>query len=108
MNNKSRVAILTCVFLIIPVLIIFLSIFTSAPSPTISYTPISRTSCLNKDCKAVTHIKTRYAQNSLGEWVDAADVLYITKHQDDITFHYNGIKGYKNLTLEAGAIYNGS
>ncbi len=49
---------------------------------------------------------TRFAQNSNGEWVDASDVLFITKNSDDITFHYDGIRGYFNITFEAGVIYN--
>jgi len=56
--------------------------------------------------QASIYPETRFAQNSLGEWVDASDIMSITRNEDDITFHYDGIEGYFNLTFESGVIYN--
>ena len=49
----------------------------------------------------------RYAQAHDGVWVNASDVLKITKQSDDLTFHYDGIEGYFNLTFETGVFFNG-
>ena len=49
----------------------------------------------------------RYAQNAQGKWVNASDVMWITRNADDITFHYSGIRGVYSLTFEVGVIYDG-
>jgi len=59
-------------------------------------------------CMRTFYSGIRYHQNSTGHYVNPSEVLRITKHQDDITFHYTGIKGYYNVTFETGAIYNGN
>ncbi len=61
-----------------------------------------------QQCQRTLYSGTRYAQNSIGEWVNPSDVLRITKQSDDLTFHYDGIKGYANVTFETGVIYNGN
>lgn len=74
------------------------------------YYKTSMKTVVNSDCTVTRTLYsgTMFAQNSSGSWVPASDVLYITKHQDDITFHYNGINGYYNITFELGAVYNGN
>lgn len=74
---------------------------------TTTYTPTTKTVC-DTTCKARIFTTIKYAQNSNGEWVSPSEVIYITKNQDDITFHYNGMSGYFNITFESGVIYNGN
>lgn len=71
-----------------------------------SYTASSETHCTNGVCTTTLYSGVMYAQDSAGDWVNASDVLSITKNQDDITFNYNGIQGQFSVTFEAGVIYN--
>ena len=89
-------------------LLVFLSLFSiSTYAETTRGTSWEET-CTNGICTRTLYSGIRYTQNSTGHWVSPSDVLYITKNQDDLTFHYNGIKGYYNIMFEAGAIYNGN
>ena len=75
--------------------------------PTITYTPSTETQCdENGKCWVALYSGAQFGQNSTGDWVNASDVLSITKYQDDITFHYDGIKGQYSITFEAGVIHN--
>lgn len=74
----------------------------------IEYTESSKTECDGTRCYTTFYSGVMFAQDSDGYWVSPSDILSITKNQDDITFHYDGIKGYKSITFEAGAIYNGN
>ena len=95
------------------IFLIFILIFIVSgdnPSPMIStkFTSNTHTSCIDNKCTSIIYSLTKYAQNSSGDWVDASDVLKITKNSGDLTFHYNGIYGDLNITFEAGVIYNGN
>ena len=103
----TKTIIVPTIISIVLLILIPLSI-TEDPSLTVTYTEISKTVCLDGTCTASIYSGIRYAQLSNGTWVDVAETLWITRQSDDITFHYQGIKGYKNVTLEAGAIYNGN
>ena len=103
------------IWIVLVVLFFFLVVFFhSADATTVTRGPSWEESCTDvvRDGKT-THKCTRtlysgimYVQNSSGDWVNPSNILYITKNQDDITFHYDGIKGYMYITFEAGVIYN--
>lgn len=64
--------------------------------------------CSGDECSLKVYSGVRFAQDDEGIWVNSSKVFRITQYEDDITFHYGGIKGYFNLTLEAGLIHNGN
>lgn len=70
-----------------------------------TYTSSSKTSCENNVCTKTMYTGTRYAQDSLGEWVDAGEVFSINREGDIIEFVYDGIKGRKTLAFQAGIVY---
>jgi len=78
-----------------------------SPQQTITYTEGSKTTCVGNICTSIIS-GPRYHQNASGNWTEIGNIFRITKNSDDITFHYDGIEGYKNLTLESGVIYNGN
>ncbi|MEK6934376.1 MAG: hypothetical protein AABW46_00700 [Nanoarchaeota archaeon] len=92
------------------VIVLLTAVFTVGQEQTSNtdYTEFSRTTCNNGLCSAEYYTGARFAQNSTNGWVDSADVLSITRNNDEIVFHYNGIYGYKNLSMEVGTIYKGN
>ncbi len=98
MDNKILLMVTLIALLIVP-----------SVSASIEYTGTTKTECSESGrCYTTFYGGTMFAQNSQGEWVSPTDVLSITKSQDDITFHYDGINGDKSITFEAGVIYNGT
>ena len=73
-----------------------------------AYTPTSSIDCNNAVCKQTLYSGEQFAQDSNGNWVNSSDVLRITRDEDDLIFHYDGIKGKFNITFETGVIYNGN
>ena len=59
-------------------------------------------------CTKIWLPEITYTQNTTGHWVNISDVVRITKNSDDITFHYDGIKGEFDVTFETGVIYDGN
>ena len=57
---------------------------------------------------AISYLGARFHQNSSGDWVYTSDVFRITRFEDDLTFHYDGIQGALDVTFEAGVINNGN
>lgn len=100
-------------FILISVIVVF-NVFAASHTGTItvSRTANSETNCVSEQgidtCQIKFYPSDVFAQNSSGDWVDAGDVIRITKNSDDLTFHYDGIKGYKSITFEVGVIHNGN
>lgn len=69
-------------------------------------TASTETICDDYVCTKTLYGGTMFAQNNAGEWVDASDVLRITKEEDDLTFAYDGIKGQMGIVFEVGVIHN--
>ena len=63
-----------------------------------------------RQCTLNIYSGARFAQDKLGEWVDASDVMGIRRNGDLLTFFYNGSKvgTEANMTFRAGAIINGN
>lgn len=79
-----------------------------ASAATTEYTASSKTVCDDHGvCNKELYSGVMYAQNSAGDWVNSEDVMGISRYQDDITFWYDGIGGYKDITFETGVIYDG-
>lgn len=97
MARKILLMALLVAFLIVP-----------SVSAYIEYTPTTKTECNYGKCYTTFYSGTMFAQDSQGDWTYASNVIYITKYQDDLTFHYDGIDGEYSITFEAGVIYNGN
>jgi len=92
-------------WLILIVLVTFLIGVKMANAEVIS--PSTERICNGNICTMTLYSAPMYAKNSEGKWVNASDVFYVTRKEDDITFHYDGEDGYYNITFEAGVLYNG-
>lgn len=72
----------------------------------ITYTEDTRTTFNGISYNTVFYGDNHFAQNSSNDWVESGKIFRTTRKSDDITYHYEGNKGYKNLTFELGATLN--